>query len=69
MAKLTHLTADTAVEYTIRDGVTVINGAKVRPGAKTIRLTAKQAAYDLGLGRLALADKAPVKAVKADDGN
>jgi|GEM_PF-2373486 len=43
-------------EYRVKPGVPWINGKRVG-NAKTVALTAAEAAYDLGLDRIAPADK------------
>jgi hypothetical protein len=52
--------SDGKIEFRIKPGVPWINGRRVRD-AKTVRLTAEEAAYDLGLSRLSPADQ-PVPA-------
>lgn len=43
--------SDRKTEYLIKPGVAWVNGKRVKD-AKTIRLTAEEAAYDLGLSRI-----------------
>lgn len=48
--------SDGKLEFRIRPGVDWINGRRV-DGAATVRLTAAEAAYDLGLSRISPADR------------
>lgn len=52
--------SDGKTEYQIKPGVAWVNGRRVK-GTKTIRLTAEEAAYDLGLSRISPAGQ-PVPA-------
>lgn len=48
--------SDGKAEYLVKPGVAWVNGRRVKD-SKTVRLTAEEAAYDLGLSRISPAGK------------
>lgn len=57
--------SDGKIEYRIKPDVEWINGKRMRD-AKDVRLTAEEAAYDVGLSRLSPADQPAPKDWPAD---